>query len=134
MAILNKHIERESWIQWAREFVRRGLWPSEFITVHGPHAYPGDYMWGEALCRRDSDPDHDNLIEVDFASRRPCQKWYVVRNVLMWCTDVEWYEPNETFPVLKPSQLSKNAQWWLKTAKRVLDSYRKERKQIRRRR
>jgi hypothetical protein len=46
MADLEKHQDREDWLQWAIEFMRRGIWPEDIITVHGPHS-PADYMWGE---------------------------------------------------------------------------------------
>ena len=48
MAELERHQDRESWVSWAIEFVRRGLWPADVITVHGPHASPADRFWGEA--------------------------------------------------------------------------------------
>ena len=47
MADLNKRDDREAWLKWAIEFRKRGLWASDYITVHGPHS-PADHMWGEA--------------------------------------------------------------------------------------
>ena len=47
MADLNKRDNREDWLKWAIEFMKRGLWAGDYITVHGPHG-PADYMWGEA--------------------------------------------------------------------------------------
>jgi hypothetical protein len=37
MADLDKHLNREDWLRWAIEFMRRGLWLDQEITVHGPH-------------------------------------------------------------------------------------------------
>ena len=48
MAELERRQDRESWVSWAIEFVRRGLWPADVITVHGPHASSADRFWGEA--------------------------------------------------------------------------------------
>src|SRR2546426_2460378 len=42
VAELERHQDRESWVSWAIEFVRRGLWPADVITVHGPHASSAD--------------------------------------------------------------------------------------------
>lgn len=123
MAEIGKYEDRESWIKWTREIVRRGLWPVKYITVHGPHPYPGDHHWGNATCTRDSDPDE--IVEVEFQSRRPCRK-YIVRNVEMW-TDGPWGK--ETFPLLKLSELSMRARRWLRVAKRMLDNYAQERKE-----
>ena len=129
MAFLEKHSERESWIKWAREFVRRGLWPDKYITVHGPHDYPADHHWGEADCIREG--NLDDVFKVSFSSRRPCRK-YVVRNVVMWQYD-EWgdaaYEPDVRFPLLKASELSMRARRWLRAAQYMLDRYVEERKQ-----
>jgi hypothetical protein len=47
MADLNKRDDREDWLKWAIEFMKRGLWAGDYITVHGPHS-PADYMWDEA--------------------------------------------------------------------------------------
>lgn len=128
MAVLGKHDDRESWIKWAREFVRRGFRPPDFITVHGPHSPPGDCHWGEAECTRDG--NSDNVIEVSFSSRRPCHK-YVVRNVVMWEHDEYGdaaYEPDIRFPLLKPSELSPRARRWLRVAERVLNGLVEERR------
>ena len=54
MAELERHQDRESWVSWAIEFVRRGLWPADVITVHGPHASSADHFWGEAEAWDDS--------------------------------------------------------------------------------
>src|SRR2546428_3366177 len=53
---LERHQDRESWVSWAIEFVRRGLWPADVITVHRPLASSADRFWGEAgqlLCLND---------------------------------------------------------------------------------
>ena len=46
MAELEKHGNRKDWLRWAIEFLRRGIWIGEVITVHGPHP-SAPYMWGE---------------------------------------------------------------------------------------
>jgi len=48
VAELERHQDRESWVSWAIEFVRRGLWPADVITVHRPLASSADRFWGEA--------------------------------------------------------------------------------------
>jgi hypothetical protein len=66
------------------QIVSRGLWPTNIITVHGPHEYPENYYWGSAECTRESDPD--SIWEVKFQSQRSqlgkCK--YGVRNIEMW--------------------------------------------------
>ncbi len=52
MAELDKHLDRESWLTWAIEFMRRGLWLDQEITVHGPHDSTR-VMWGSAAARID---------------------------------------------------------------------------------
>jgi|HubBroStandDraft_1064217.scaffolds.fasta_scaffold05938_2 hypothetical protein len=37
MADLNKRNDREDWLKWAIEFMKRGLWAGDCITVDGPH-------------------------------------------------------------------------------------------------
>ena len=120
MAYLEKHGNREDWVKWAREFVRRGLRPGREITIHGPHQYPCDYHWGEVLCQREGDPSHI-WMEVKFQSRRPCRK-YVVRNVVVWIEyeDVLGRPEKEILPILKSSALSSRARQWIRVAGRVL--------------
>ncbi len=40
MADLEKHHDREDWLTWTIEFMRRGLWLDDCITVHGPPGKP----------------------------------------------------------------------------------------------
>jgi hypothetical protein len=51
MADLYKRGEQEDWLKWAIEFIKRGIWPEEYITVHGPHP-EADFMWGEKFLPR----------------------------------------------------------------------------------
>jgi hypothetical protein len=54
MAALEKYDRegtRREWVRWAIEFMRRGLWLGDVITVHGPHGPEG--MWGEADATED---------------------------------------------------------------------------------
>ena len=55
MATLDKHTDRRDWLKWAIEFMRRGLWLDDEITVHGTHAPPANYIWGEATARIDGE-------------------------------------------------------------------------------
>jgi len=47
MAELWKQVDREDWLTWAIEFMRRGLRADDCITLHGPHDQCG-LMWGRA--------------------------------------------------------------------------------------
>lgn len=46
--ITNEGEDREAWLMYAIEFAKRGLWPVSEIEVHGPHAEPGNFIWGDA--------------------------------------------------------------------------------------
>ena len=76
MAYLNKDDRREAWIAWGIEFVRRGLWPSPDIEVHGPHS-PTDWMWGQAEAET-----HDGMFaEVSFRTASGIRGIHDVRGV-----------------------------------------------------
>ena len=70
----------ESWLAWAIELMRRGLRPIEGITVHGPHAPPGDRMWGNAECET---PD-GGIYDVEFTTPR-CKSIWDVRGIRVLC-------------------------------------------------
>jgi hypothetical protein len=125
MADLEKHdeLDRESWIRWSVEFMRRGLWPDDIITVHGPHSKTG--FWNnrgeEVSCEIDGTND---VVDVLFRSRKPHHTGkYDVRNV-------KFYDSNDgtVFPILKASELTPAARKWIKAAKRQLRHYHEERK------
>lgn len=126
MAEIEKHRDRETWIRWAREFIRRGLWPADIITIHGPHPYPLDFHWGETYCRPEWSPKR--FIEIEFHSRRPCRK-YFVGNVVM--ENGGRGREKEIFPLLKSYERSKRGRRWLRVAERVLKNYTQERQKER---
>jgi hypothetical protein len=72
MANLDKHNDQEAWLAWAIEFVRRGLHPMGDIEIHGPHAPPGDFMWGKAFCKDILDGRYH---EVEFRTQRCRSIW-----------------------------------------------------------
>lgn len=66
MAVLHKREDRKSWIDWAIEFMRHGLWLDETIMVQGPQS-GADYLWGEANASTDED---DFKVVVAFTTGR----------------------------------------------------------------
>ncbi len=116
MACLSK--DDEGWYAWAVELVRRGLYPMDSITVHGPHGYPADFMWGEAECCKGMDGDYH---EVKFRSRRPCRGIWDIHGVTVW-EEGGWGPV--TFPILKAKELT--PRW-----KRLLSTAQKKRVEVR---
>jgi len=114
MADLYKHDEqdRESWIRWAIEFMRRGIWPDDTITVHGPHdAING--MWGEAEGSFDPLNESCGVRTFHFQTARNVRKYHP-RGVRIMDED------DNQYPILKISELSPNARRWLRAARRTL--------------
>ncbi len=110
MAELHKQHDRADWLTWAIEFMRRGLWLDEEITVHGPHDST-NRMWGDATARIDGKewgPD--------------CSFQAVANRIYIWNAD----DKDERFPVLKASELTPKAQRWLRIARRMLRKLRSE--------
>ena len=118
MADLYRHVDREGWIRWAIEFVRRGLWPDDLITVHGPHA-PYDFMWGEA----DATFDGERLGgHFTFRTASGIKGIFDVRGVRIRQTD--GWEP--CIALSKERDLSPNARRWLRAARRTYLKLRKD--------
>ena len=97
MAELERHQDRESWVSWAIEFVRRGLWPADVITVHGPHASSADRFWGEAEAW-----DESGTWSYTVAFETPARHGWDRRGVRLW--DAE--HPGTHFPVVRGSAMS----------------------------
>jgi hypothetical protein len=113
MADLYKHDEemREDWLKWAIEFAKRGIWPEDYITVHGPHS-PYDYMWGE-------------MGGYEFRTCGGIHGIHDVRGVRIHervCGETVRY------PVLPDRDLEPKLRKWLRAAQRTLATLRAERK------
>lgn len=115
MADLNKHEDKKDWLTWAIEFMRRGLWLDEEITVHGPHD-SSNAMWGSAFARKDG---HEWWPECSFRADAK-HGMYRPIGIRIWITD----EESCTFPLLKTSELTPKAQKWLRTSRRTLKKLR----------
>lgn len=121
MADLDKARDRESWLTWAIEFMRRGLWLGPEITVHGPHEPPRNYMWGEAEASIDG--AKDSLGPVVFRTTCQAHKYHPA-HVRIWTAD----DRDEHFPVLNASELTPRAKRWLRVARSVLAEMQSETK------
>jgi hypothetical protein len=119
MADLNRHDDRESWTDWAIEFMRRGLWLDDNITVHGPHNAPADRMWGEGEASLDGIRCG---YEVYFCTASKSGGIHDFRGLRI----VERNVPARgriRFPLMKLSELTPKAQRWLKAAQRLRKKY-----------
>ena len=112
MAELEKHREREDWLRWAIEFMRRGLWLDNQIIVHGPHS-PYNFVWGEADAQLDGE---NRFVNVKFRTSSNIRNKYDVRGVRIWENDKD----RNAFAVMKNSELTSKARHWLKTASKTL--------------
>src|SRR5262249_24532310 len=106
MADLHKRVDREDWLTWAIEFMRRGLWLDEEITVHGPHD-ASCVMWGDALAFTDGD---QYGVECSFRASGKRNKYRPTR--IRICD-----EEHQPFTVRRVSDLTPKAQRWLRAAK-----------------
>jgi len=95
--------------------MRHGLWLDEEITVHGPHEPPRNHMWGEAAARIDGQGKL-GAVFCSFRTTRQVRGNYDVRHVRI----VNAEDKDESFPVLKISQLTPKARKWFKIARRTL--------------
>src|SRR5262245_567593 len=97
MANLEKHSHQEAWLAWTIQFMRRGLYPVGDIEIHGPHAPPGDFMWGKAFCKDIDGRYH----EVEFRTRR-CRSIWDIRGVTVRQIEKE-FGYDVRFPLLATS-------------------------------
>lgn len=111
MADLEKHQDREDWLRWAVEFMTRGLWADDLITVHGPHTPPADCMWGNAEAWIDG---ADMGAICVFTTPRAIRGRHDVQGVRISS------DSGERFPILKASELTPKARRWLRAARTVL--------------
>ena len=118
MAVLFEDKDRESWLTWAIELMRRGLSPTGGIEVHGPHDGPANCMWGDAECE---DINGEDWI-VRFQTVHGVRNIWDVRNVRVW-PDERQCVPN-TFPLVPVKQLP--AAW-----RERMTQMKKERDQLR---
>jgi hypothetical protein len=120
MADLDKRDAREDWLKWAIEFMKRGLWAGDYIAVYGPHS-PADYIRGEA------DAASDGLgysLRCEFHTARGIHSIHDVRGVRI----VNGDQRSLRFPLQRVSDLTPNAQKWLRKAKHGLAQLRETRK------
>ena len=110
VAELERHQDRDSWVSWAIEFVRRGLWPADVITVHGPLASSADRFWGEAKAW-----DESGTWSYTVAFQTPARHGWDRRGVRLW--DAE--QPGTHFPVVRGSAMSHAQRRWLRIARRL---------------
>jgi hypothetical protein len=101
MANLHRRDDREAWLRWAVEFLRRGLDPADVITVHGPHQPPANYLWGEAEAW-----DGESGLTVAFQSApvrpgQPTRRSLAGLGVRFWDRD----SPARRFAVLRADEL-----------------------------
>lgn len=101
----------QEWNRWAIEFLRRGLWLGEYITVHGPHS-PADYMWGEAEVSRDG---NGWGVEAKFTTGRGSRGFYDLRGLRIF--EGQGRE-RTTYPILSHTRLTPKARQWIKAARR----------------
>jgi hypothetical protein len=120
MAELDKHGEREDWLRWAIEFMRRGLWLDSTIIVHGPHS-PYSFVWSEADAQLDGE---NHFVGVKFRTSSNIRNKYDVRVVRIWENDRD----RQTFAIMKKSALTPKARHWLETATKTLARLRAERR------
>jgi hypothetical protein len=117
--------DRESWLRLAIEFMRRGLWLSEAVTVHGPHE-ASNRMWGDFEGWVDGPGPRfadDNAVACDFNATADGSKYRPFR-IVAWNQD----DKSVNYPVLPASQLSPKARRWMKAARRTLAALAAERR------
>ena len=122
MAIINKHEDRESWIRWAIEFLRRGLWVDDSIELHGPHQSPADCMWGKADAQWDGS---EECYEVSFQTAKEIKNRYDLRGVRIEQLDSSHGERVQ-FPLMPMKSLTPKAKRWLRVAGAVHANLRQE--------
>ena len=110
VAELERHQDRGSWVSWAIEFVRRGFWPADVITVHRPPASSADRFWGEAEAW-----DESGTWFYTVAFQTPARHGEDRRGVRLW--DAE--HPGTHFPVVRGSAMSHSQRRWLRIARRL---------------
>jgi hypothetical protein len=121
MANLHKRDDREDWLTWAIEFMRRGLWLDRYITVHGPHDASGA-MWGDATAQVDG---QEYWPECRFSAVAKRSK-YRPAWIRIWADEADM-----RFQVRKTSELTPKALRWMRAAESTLRKLRNERQAAR---
>jgi hypothetical protein len=114
MAELDRRLNRESWLKWAIEFMRHGLWLGPEITVHGPHEPPDNLMWGEAEASIDGVKDSQGTCV--FRTARGVRKYHPSHVRIM-----DGDRHGDIFPLKKESELTPKAQRWLRVARQHVE-------------
>ena len=116
MAILFENDDgstREGWLRYAVEFARRGLYPPDEITTHGPHAEPADRIWGAAEAR-----DHRRTPWiVSFETAPGIVGRDDLDTLTMWSDDDD---ERRAFPVLARAELKPEVRTLLRRTRREL--------------
>lgn len=112
----NDVTQRESWLAWLIEFMKRGLRPCDEFVVHGPHSPHAEYMWGEAECGFFNGCG----VEVYFETA-PCCSIFSIKGI-----KIRDKESNERYPTIPTDQLSEEWIQEIKEARKELKQIRKE--------
>ncbi|PIR20592.1 MAG: hypothetical protein COV45_05175 [Deltaproteobacteria bacterium CG11_big_fil_rev_8_21_14_0_20_47_16] len=103
----NDDEQRESWLTWLIVFLKRGLRPVDYVTIHGPHSPQASYMWGEAEC----ESIYGRGLDVVFQTSK-CHSIWDVRGVR-----IKEKEKNTLLPIVEISKLPKKWQEEIKISK-----------------
>ena len=111
MSDLCKYENRNDWLVWAIELLKRGIWADDMIKVNGgPHA---SCLWGEAEGWTDGDGVTYGGT-FTFSTNSNIRGMYDVRGVRVTCKDT-----GERFPIRPISDLTPKARRWLRVARRL---------------
>lgn len=91
---------REAWLMFAVEFARRGLWPTEDVETHGPHA-PESTIWGKAMVEQASTGE---TFLIEFGTPGGRDGIWDVRGLRVWVSD-GFTNTGDRFPVLPAGKL-----------------------------
>jgi len=93
--------------------VRRGLWPSHAIEVHGPHLLHADLRWGEARASVDGGHPICFDLEVAFKTARGIAGIHDMRGVPIEAKDRDCDGKRQQFPLVPTGELSRSASRWV---------------------
>jgi hypothetical protein len=115
--------DRESWLRLAIQFMKRGLWLSDGITIHGPHD-DTNCMWGDAQAFVDDGGsplfDGRNFVNCVFRATANGSKYRPFRILI-------WDEDDRAVRYTTRTDLSSNARRWMRYAKHALKTMGNER-------